>query len=218
MTDIDPGIRERVYIAGLNFAYNPKTIVPREDRAEDHERLSDGSNQVDRAIWYAGGAAIPIVRGWKLEWEAIQPADNGLVKLLRSAPGSIVFSYWDYVTETFVSDGTTAVYYLAGCEATVVVPTADCPGGSTAAAVAKYPTVVQAGATLGALATITTGFTMGVAADTRGRQTFTLAAPATAGHLRTVTYAAAWRCHVVIPASSYPGQFRESVSMELEVV
>lgn len=218
MTDIDPGIREAFYLAGLNFANQPAKIVPREDRAEDHERLSDGTNQIDRALWGSGLAAIPIIRAWSLVWDAIQPADNDLIKLLRATPGSYPFTFWDRVAETFVSDGTTTVYYLAGAQASVVVPTAQCPGGSTAAAVAKHPTVVRTGASLGALSVITTGFTMGVAADTRGRQTITLDAPLAALTLLAVTYPAAWRCNVVIPASSYPGQFLESVSMELEVV
>jgi len=218
MTDIDPGIREGIYLAGLNFANQPAKIEPREDRAEDNERLSDGSNQIDRALWGTALSAIPIVRGWKLTWDAIQATDNLLIKKLRAAPGSVPFSFWDYVTEVFVSDGTTTAYYLAGAEASVVVPSAQCPGGSTAAAVAKYPTLVEHGASLAALSTMSTGFTMGVAADTRGRQTITLDAPETATHLLCVTYPAAWRCNVVIPASSFPGQFLESVSMELEVV
>lgn len=211
---ISPGIREKIYLAGLVFSHNPKTIVPKEDRAEDHERLSDGSNQVDRAIWYAGAPAIPIVRSWALDWDTVSDVDNRLLKTLRAWPGSFVFSYWDYVTEVYVSDGTSTVYYLSGSESGVTVPSPDRPTGYST----KYATIVETGASLAALSVITTGFTMGVAADTRGRQTITLDTPLAALSYLSVTYAAAWRVRVSALTGSYPGQFREGATMELEVV
>lgn len=162
-----PGLRQKFYLGGYEFAANPDSFIPTATRAETRQRARDGSLMVHRPRRAAGEPNLLSKFVFTLSWSVLKSADAVKLNSLIAGTGTYNFCPWMLWTErfTFLNGESVAGSLLRGDARTEIGSLL--PPGTPA-------TDYAATATLGG-----TAKTLSLAAMANGRTAFTLVPPAT---------------------------------------
>lgn len=105
--NVNPGLRERLYIAGVQLQFGP-LWAPESTPIEVDQEMADCSTLTELPLEPYPHAAdwIEKVSG-KLSWDAVHtPADIQVLEDMKANPRSFDFCDWRPITELFSGDGT----------------------------------------------------------------------------------------------------------------
>jgi hypothetical protein len=204
---IDPGVRQRLYLAGLNLEVLPSEIAERPQRAETAERGADTFTFVDRPFIKAGAPDVVSKYRWALKWPRVKGTDYQAFSRAEAAPGFLDFCLWKPVSEVFSGDASRTVFYLLRRNAPTVVPSGARPTNVTDYALKAW----VAGSPV-------TAPTVGTA-DARGMTPVTFgSAPAAGVGNVEVFYTPLFYARIVDPSRGFPTAHREERELALEEI
>ncbi len=203
----DPGIRQRIYLAGLNLSVLPSGIGEKPQRAETAERGADTFLFVDRPFIKAGAPDVVSKYRWSLKFPRVGSADYQAFARAEASPSFLDFCLWKPLSEIFSGDGTRTVFYLLRRNAPTVVPSPARPAN-----VADYTRKAYVAGSL------VTAPTLGTP-DSRGMTPVTFASPPAAGVGNVeVFYTPLFYVRIVDPARDFPVGHREERELALEEI
>lgn len=203
----DPGLRQRLYLAGLNVSVIPSEIGEKPQRAETAERGADTFTFVDRPFIKAGAPDVVSKYRWSLKWPRVPGTDYQAFARAEASPAWLDFCLWKPLSEFFSGDGSRTIFYLLRRNAPTVVPSPARPVN-----VADYALTAYVGGVAVAAPTVGTP-------DARGMTPVTFASAPAAGLGNVeVFYTPLFYARVVDPTRDFPVAHRETRELSLEEI
>lgn len=204
-TSNDPGLRQRLYIGGVNLLIMPEQIQEEDPRAETAERTADAFTVIDRPYVLDGAPDVVSKFSWSLSWPRVKATDSRTFLRMKALPGFFDFCLWKPLCEIFSGDAARTTFYLLRRNALTEVPSDALPAGaSTTYAVQAYIN--------GALVSTPTFGTP----DSRGVTPITFgSAPAAGSSNVEIYYVPLFYARVDSPRREFPLTHRETRSMTL---
>lgn len=107
-----PGLRERIYLNGVNLALHPSAVKPMRSYAETHERLADSTLSTERPTPYTSCEVRTRKFGYAISWESIAAADVNALEDFDAYPGPIDLCVWRPITERFIAAAAQTTFAL----------------------------------------------------------------------------------------------------------
>lgn len=198
-----PGIREAIYLGGVDFDRGPASVVPEWLKAQTRDRARDGTLYVDSLQPEAGYPVLMSKLGLSLSWDSMCADDILRVNRMIAKGGPFDVCYWKYHTEAFyVASGATLAGYLLRRDALTTI--SPLPTG----AATNYPIVATRGS--GAPFAVTLG------TPTAAGVTPWLSVVSSAGETVTIDYVPVFRMYVAEGQESFPQPHRQGQTLRLE--
>lgn len=198
-----PGIREAIYLGGVDFDRGPASVVPEWLKAQTRDRARDGTLYVDSLQPEAGYPVLMSKLGLSLSWDSMCADDILRVNRMIAKGGPLDACYWKYHTEAFyVASGATLAGYLLRRNALTTV--SPLPTG----AATNYPIVATRGSGAPFAVTLGTPTSAGVTPWT--------SAVTSAGETVTIDYVPVFRMYVAEGQESFAQPHRQGQTLRLE--
>lgn len=124
----DPGIRQRLYLAGFSLLRPAESISELVARAETVERMADSFPVVDRPyLPITNPPGVVVKYSWQMSFPRIGSPDYRAFARAEALPGFIDFCLWKPISEIFSGDGTSTVFSLLRRNALTEVPSGALP-------------------------------------------------------------------------------------------
>lgn len=204
----DPGIRQRLYLAGLNIMRGPESVQEVSQRAETAERMADTFTVIDRPYLFAGAPDVVTKYRWALAFPRIGSTDYRAFARAEAMPGFFDFCLWKPISEVFSGDGVATDFKILRRNALTQVPGGSLPvGASTTYAVQAYVD-----------GTLVTTPSFGTP-DARGVTQITFAVAPTAGDSNVeIFYVPLFSVRIADPHRDFPVAHRETRGLSLEEI
>lgn len=109
----DPGIRQRLYLAGFSMLRPAATVAETPQRAETAERMADSFTVVDRPYLPITNPPDTVVKyTWQLAFPRVGDTDYRAFARAEALPGFFDFCLWKPISEIFSGDGSSVAFSL----------------------------------------------------------------------------------------------------------
>jgi len=198
-----PGIREALYLGGVDFDRGPSSVVPAWLKAQTRDRARDGTLYVDSLQAEPGYPVLMAKLDLSLAWDSMCADDILRVNRMIAKGGPFDVCIWQYYTEAFyVASGSTLAGYLLRRNALTTV--SPLPTG----AAGNYPVVATRGS--GASFAITLG------TPTDEGVTPWSSIVSSIGETVTIDYVPVFRMYVAEGQESFSQPHRQGQTLRLE--
>lgn len=201
-----PGIRQRIFLAGIPLVRGAETVVEISQRAETAERMADTFTVIDRPYLFAGAPDVVTKYSWQLSFPRIGETDYRAFARAEALGGFFDYCLWKPISEIFSGDGVATVFKLLRRNALAAVS----PLPPSAATIYAIKTYVNG--------TIVTNPSFGTA-DSRGVTPITFGTAPTVGVSNIeVHYVPLFYVRISVPQRDFPIGHRETRTLTLEEV
>lgn len=198
-----PGIREALYLGGVDFDRGPASVVPSWLKAQTRDRARDGTLYVDSLQPEDGYPVLMAKLDLSLSWESMCADDILRVNRMIAKGGPFDVCVWQYISEAFyVASGVTLAGSLLRRNALTAHP--DPPTN----AATNYPVIATRGSGASFTATLGTPSSAGVTPWT--------SAVTSAGETVTIDYVPVFRMYVAEGQESFTQPHRQGQTLRLE--